>query len=118
MFIFLWLFFSYSLTVCIDVYNTNPSEKSYIVDCPDGFPFIFPTSCSCGTIAVFRFSSFILPNRSFVECFCNSDIFYYGYARAYCCNNTLLVMSHNTDIYKNIIMLNHLSTQNRGNDRA
>ena len=46
---------------------------------------VFPTSCICGTVLLFRFSSF--SGMGYFECFCNEIQLQYGYARAFCCDN-------------------------------
>lgn len=102
MLLFLWLFFSISIATCIDVLNANPTAESFMVNCTESFPMVFPTSCSCGTVPLFSFSTLF----SYLECFCNTNFLQYGYARAFCCNNSALIMNYDMQIDRKVRALN------------
>lgn len=68
--------------------NTSKSDNGYIVYCHVSQNIVIPTSCSCGALSLFRFTSNQGSNAS-MECFCFEGDFSNGYARAFCCKNKL-----------------------------
>jgi hypothetical protein len=109
MFIILFIFlnFHYYKSSCIDLFNETESEKSYIVKCPTSFShIILPGSCSCGTLPIHRFGSYFDGYESYFECYCNNDTMEYGYARAYCCNDSNIILINNRNIDIRIQKLN------------
>lgn len=72
---------------CVDQFNTTPTSESYIVWCPFYLPNIFPTSCSCGMLPLWRFT--IFDGFGYFECYCNGNNLQYGYARAFCCDDNI-----------------------------
>jgi len=74
---------------CIDTMNTSISKYGYIVYCLISQHIVIPTSCSCGAISLFRFTSNQGSNAS-MECFCFEGDFSNGYARAFCCDHDLI----------------------------
>ena len=108
--IFLSFFCSSYVTKCQDVFNATPSENAYSVYCPPELPMIFPTSCSCGILPLFRFSSFPGSFPGFgSDC---GNMTQYGYARTFCCDTSnwqKVDLNRDLSIDEKIIKLNVLS---------